>query len=634
MKNITFKAISIEGFGSFLLSQKFLLNRLGINIINGPNGAGKTTVFNCLYWILYSNNLKGLTNSKLPTKEKYRTDSWRGTRGVLSVNVDGDSYMIARHDSFKGTTKGLQGGSKLMIFKNGELMADELHKKDQQIFIENLIGLDSKAFLSSVLFGQRMKKFIEADASDKRKIFESVFDMEFIEDARSNAVNHKNDLVSSINTIETKISTNDDKLQTLEDSLKNNKDIIKNFKKDKEKRISDIESEMKTEKSFKSTNESDLQSKKSELSKIDLMNYRKSVKSLDIEEDNLIVLNKELRILNRKFKDHVEEISDSHATIKSIEEKIKLVNKNCPTCSQPLPKKDIDKVINNLKKDITTENENISLQDAERLKVSEKIKNKELSIHEQTKKTDNLKKDVDSFKDDKTLFDSLTRKINSLESDIQNNERNIAKISTRLANEKSTKPPKVNISEIQEKIENLDTEILKLEKELKLKSKELERTEWWIKKGYGSSGLRSYVFNSMLTLLNKSMEKYTSRLGFKVKFSIDMTKASKPFITKCYNSEGIDMDYEEFSGGEKARIDISSAFAMHDLVSSTVNIDILIMDEFFEGLDDAGMEDVSDLVNLKCNGKSLYIITHRNNIDFVGSKTINFYKENNNTVIE
>ena len=116
---------------------------------------------------------------------------------------------------------------------------------------------------------------------------------------------------------------------------------------------------------------------------------------------------------------------------------------------------------------------------------------------------------------------------------------------------------------------------------------DLEKVTWWLTKGFGSGGIKAFVFNAMLSKLNAYVEKYASRLGVYVKFSVNLTKASKPFTTTCYK-DGNEIDYKELSGGEKQRIDVALAFAMHDLIGHTAKTNLLIMDEFMENLDASG----------------------------------------------
>jgi len=62
---------------------------------------------------------------------------------------------------------------------------------------------------------------------------------------------------------------------------------------------------------------------------------------------------------------------------------------------------------------------------------------------------------------------------------------------------------------------------------------------------------------------------------------------------------------------------------MHDLISYNSNINVLIMDEVFEGLDESGEAAVFDLIRMKADeGKAIYIITHSPHIDSLYSTTV------------
>jgi len=133
----------------------------------------------------------------------------------------------------------------------------------------------------------------------------------------------------------------------------------------------------------------------------------------------------------------------------------------------------------------------------------------------------------------------------------------------------------------------------------------------------------------MLSNLNKAILKYADRLGVVVQFSIDMDKASKPFLTNCFKTDGTQMLYEELSGGEQARINIATAFAIYDIIStSKVSFNILFLDEVFEGLDEEGLYESFDLLRTMAENKSVFVMTHSQNIDILNTKTIDIRKVN------
>ncbi len=191
MKKIL-KDITVEGFRSVVRPLTFSLDKRGFNLLRGDNGSGKTSIIEAIPWTLYGINLKNTLSEQVISWEEVRTAAFRGTRGIINVESDGKEYKIARHINFKGETEGLKGGDKLMVFEDGKLIGTG--KKEMQEFIDNLLGVNSKVFLNSVLFGQRMKRLIESDGKDKRQLFEELFDVEWIDLIKQEASEDKKTL--------------------------------------------------------------------------------------------------------------------------------------------------------------------------------------------------------------------------------------------------------------------------------------------------------------------------------------------------------------------------------------------------------------------------------------------------------
>ena len=137
----------------------------------------------------------------------------------------------------------------------------------------------------------------------------------------------------------------------------------------------------------------------------------------------------------------------------------------------------------------------------------------------------------------------------------------------------------------------------------------------------------------MLNELNHVADKYSSRLGLRVKFSVDLTKASKPFTTKCYKGE-YEITYEELSGGEKQRIEIVMALALHDVIAKNSNINLLIFDEAFENLDEEGRSIVLDLIKQKAEDKTVFVVSHADIIEALGVKYISVEKDEKGSYFE
>jgi len=183
MKQVTIKSVGIEGFGSYVAPFTFNMERKGINILRASNGTGKTTVFSAMVWALFGVNLKGVTKDKVSTWKHKRPKGFQGTRVVEYLNIDGAEITIARHIKYKGQTNGMTGGDTLMVGANGDLISTGKSIDETQELINELVGLDGKLFLNSVMFAQRSKKFINASNTEKREVLEQVFNLDWVSQA-------------------------------------------------------------------------------------------------------------------------------------------------------------------------------------------------------------------------------------------------------------------------------------------------------------------------------------------------------------------------------------------------------------------------------------------------------------------
>src|SRR5690606_31315174 len=122
--------------------------------------------------------------------------------------------------------------------------------------------------------------------------------------------------------------------------------------------------------------------------------------------------------------------------------------------------------------------------------------------------------------------------------------------------------------------------------------------EWLIKDPLSNTGLKAYMFNSMLEQVNIALEEYSRVLGFQVEFGIDLDTHRKDFY-QAVLFEGVITPYEDLSGGQKQLVDTSIAFAIHDVIAKIRPCNILFMDEPFESLGIDEIEIIEELVENK-----------------------------------
>lgn len=628
MEKTTYLRIIIEGFQSIESRLVFDLNLTGLNLINGKNGSGKSTTFNAILWAEYGVNLK----KNIATWEENRTENFKGTRVVVERTDGVHVYRIARHLNYKGKTTGLTGASKLMIFKkpidkpkfdDKDLIGEGLHKSDMQELINNQLGMNSTTFMSSIFFGQRLQSMVSKPNADKRDIFDQLFDVDFVATAKDNAKAEQDKLIMDIDSINNTLEQDRTLLETAENTLDKHTQLLEEFASKKKDRVNKAKAALKTlqdRRSTLSTSTEDIQTK---LDALDVTKLDELTQLLEDQESYKNTAKKSLDSANADVTNCASNITKAKSKITELTQSIDTVATDCPSCERKLTKAAVDKVKKNIKAKIKTEEEVI-----EQLSKSTSSYDELLTIAQSN--YDTCVADISKTKESIAEFDDLVSNKAKWEATVSaNNERlkeldeDIVKADEALESEKNAKKPNFNIKATEKSIKDYEESIDSNVTLIDSKTKRLDMVKWWVSKGFGSSGLKSFVFNAMLSQLNKFAANYASTLGFRVEFSIDMTKASKPFQTLIYKGDMV-KHYEDLSGGQRQRVDIGIAFAMHDLVSINSNINLLVVDELFEGLDPSGIETAFELIREKAKTKAVYVITHSSIIDSMGSKSFTF----------
>lgn len=728
MKEIIYKRLRVEGFQSLAEPFVFELDRgASVSLLKGTNGVGKTTIFNAIWWAEYGDNMKSSVN----TWEDRRTPNYQGTRVAIERSIGDKDYLIARHSSYKGTTIGITGGDSLLVFVKDksepkftkEHLIDAKYKKDAQDAIKRQLGINSKVFMNSIIFGQKMEKLIQADNKDKRDLFEELFSLTFVDDAMESARDKQLEALTKTATKESELSNkrskiieidedieelkageiewdmeNTQSIETLKSyvrgieegdhkSAKNKRDeiigkveelktVLESMKNDKEN-YQEAKSDYSENEGLESEAKKKLNEAQEDYEK-ELSNQKKSVVDMAKEAEQLVhdskaEAKKKLNLSKENVADLKKKIARIEETIDSRKEAIKSVMTVCPTCEEKIkPAK-----VSATKKVLSDENAedkkvisvlNAELHKAEKsektaqedfdsydkklveaeeavtlaesslladykdkisngsaikvLEASQKLYDKYVELG--SKKLETFEKCKEAY----NLYDTKATELSNLETELATAHGKVETAETLIASKKEElkrlqdkDKPSFSTEHLEASKDEINTEATQLEEELATLIKSTERLNWWIKKGFGAGGLKAYVFESMLKKLNNYCLNYHQQLGFRVEFSVDLTKASKPFKTLVYYNEDT-RDYFDLSGGQQQRVDICIAFAMHDLITENAKFNILALDEIFEGLDTEGIETAFELIRIKGQQHSVYVVTHNDIIDSMNCKTI------------
>ena len=275
-------------------------------------------------------------------------------------------------------------------------------------------------------------------------------------------------------------------------------------------------------------------------------------------------------------------------------------------------------IIENIQKECSTVLDDL---DREYLEQRDKIKEAEMAeldarmvevakikiIHEQEHTT----KTEDKWK----THSKITEDIGKHNLAIQQGEA--SKTAIEISLESCTK----NIQTLSDTIKTIENTIKEQETKKKTLLKQKDLSEFWVE-GFGSKGIKSFIFEAALPYLTERANAYSSYLtGGTVVIDIlptTMVKSTGSSKEKLFiqakNKIGANV-YNGNSDGERRRIDVCVLLALQDLIATraTKKWNTVIFDEVMDALDKTGTEYLIDLFRT-FSGKSIYIISHSSDL--------------------
>lgn len=562
---ITFLNINIVGFCSIVEELHLNLNQGCTVVIKGPNGFGKSTLFSALVWCIYGKNLKGV--SEVNTWVKARPKDYQGAKVELFFQKDNHTYKIVRCQKYTlNLDDGAKGKDRLLFLKDNELVQIKGKVGIQEAIIRE-IGMSYNLFMSSIMFGQGLKRLIQETNSDKKKIFEEIFDVSFINLAKNIATEHKDKLSSNLKDLDRDIKIKKAELQSTLDTYNELLEYEENFK-------ANIESEIEELTQDKTMLEGRLKEARSSYNP-EILGKLQSKKTKYL--DKVTLLKKQNRELNKVSNVPLSEF---------VTQVYKLMIKAKYSEAREALKKVID-----------------SLQQIEFIE----------------SKVDTLEGKLREISKEISQYESMDRKVKNILDDIETVNKEISKLQGKKLNRSSPKYKKL--------IKSLKVELKSLDEVYKPKEIELGNYQWLIEDPLSNTGIKAYLFDSSLELINSILDKYSESLGFRVEFNIDLSSSRKDFVT-LIEKEGSIVEYDELSGGEKQLCNIAMAFAMNEALTSARGVNIVFLDEVFESLSSDNIEVVIALVKSIFINKTLFLITHHDSLPISNSKVLQVEKLN------
>lgn len=552
---IQFGNIIIEGFCSIPYLELNLGSK-GITLIKGATGEGKTTILSALVWGAYGKNLKG--KSDVNTWEKYRPKNYNGTKVEIYFGKDGKTHKITRCLKYKGEVNGAKGKDRL-IYEIDAVEVSEKNKGEIQALINADLGMSYSLFMNSILFGQGMKRLIQESSSDKKDLFEEIFELEYISKARDIAKGYYMEALREYNEISQKYSSSKEKKQSIQRMLDDLKKQANHVKNDLSSRVKVLEKKLSLLAKAK---------KENELKETVTYKNRIEQRIQEARDNQKELLNK---INDAKRKTRV-----------SLEEFIGVIIKL-------LKRGDIK---NSLKRLMEVKK---AFGDIERL---------QYKCSKLADKISNYRDKLEELRDQEYEANKVQRDIDLTHVEIK-----------KLLSEKRAGVNLGLIKKYKTQLSTISDKLQSIESEMEEKRAKVDNYKWVMDDPLGNRGIKAFLFESSLDILNETLESYSEVLGFSILFYVDIQGVKKDFNTQII-MDGIEVSYEELSGGQKTLVNIAMVLAMNSMIRRNCRINVLFLDEVFEGLDREYCDTVSKLLEkISITEKlTVFMVTHQESI--------------------
>ena len=448
------------------------------------------------------------------------------------------------------------------IYCDGVLLNQDAKAKDYQDQLEKLIlKMNYKSFTQIVILGStNFTPFMQLSAADRRSVIEDLLDIQIFSAMNVVVKNKLNSYKSEATQLKIQIDATKGKIELhkkhLEELKRNTKDIVDAKKQEVTENNTTLET-LATESTAK-----------------------------DSQIDALLLQVSDEDVSNKKFTKLNQLEAKIEGNIHKLEKDIEFysVNSTCPTCDQA-------------------------------------INNKEEKVHSCNSKITELGDGLKKLKDES---DAVLQRINTIKStqkELKTLEQDLVRINTSSKQIRNyVKKLEVEIDEIENRpamsnefkaqSKTLLNELQTYNDNRKTASESITNYDI-ISQLLKDGGIKSKIIKQYIPVINKLVNKYLASMDFFVNFNLD-----EEFKESIKSRHRDDFSYENFSEGEKKRIDLALLFTWRAVakMKNSANTNLLIFDEVFDGsLDTNGTEEFLKLINMFSDA-NIFVISHKGDV--------------------
>ena len=480
-------------------------------------------------------------------------------------DVDGEEYKIRR-------------GLKKNIFEiynsEGDLLNKDASDREYQKILENnILKMNFTTFTQSVIVSKTLyTPFMSLKAPQRRTYVENVLRLQvFGIMSKLHKKNHDNlddEFYEAKNLYEKSVRQYDETVKFIEMT----KNLIDSNTQEKIEKISE-----------------QIKSKKDEINDL-VLEYKKFEKDLITVDDSI----------TKKYNTNNTTLIKLENKKELIEEEIKKLQNSDNKCSM-------------CGSEYSQDHNDIHIK--EKTETLEKI---DTAINTLTETVKSLKIELDQYNKDTALNTSTTSEMNSIKRMMVSYNTEVKKLEADFLNI-SEQEDTTELDRLNDKLYNIGIEKNNNENNYKELDKKMNYSNL-VTTMLKDSGIKSTIIDKSIPLINTLINKNLSDFGFFVKFELD-SEFNETISVRGFESAS----YNDFSEGEKLRIDMAILLAWRDIamLQNAMFCNVLFLDEITDAsMDDEGTEIFAKmLTTLKDN--NVFIITHKpEKLDNIARSTI------------
>lgn len=558
------------------------------------NGSGKTSFINSIKVAILDT-----TVDKELDKDDYISD-WSDESNLifrLRDDVTNDSLVIKR-DIYRGES------TKVVLEYKSKKDKEITSGKEANKKILDILGISSEDILNYFIIGQNNNhNFFEATDDAKKKIISRFTNSNSLDKVIVEVEKDLKKTNSDKSNLDSEISNLEGQLTILNEQLEyelNGKQEEQEEKKSEyEEKISELSERIALKRSQVNKITKELKQKKVEIEKLSKKNFDYTKQQSDKEEAE-----KEYETLSNAITSCKKKLNSL-----LVKEGGKIT---CPKCKHSWIPTNPDEDVKKISKDIASLKEEIKEFQGLLSSIEELIEDLDNRIEGKKSLKRKLDNEKSKYESDNSSVKSSMSLIQDLESRKETLETSLKEFSGFSTNEKRIDQLNSSISKVTEEIEEK-------QKELALLDQRMADLMFW-KINFGTKGFKTYLANHVLGSLegyvNNNLRQFNTNLQVKLNgFRRLKSGELRENIDVLVSRDGdIWKKYRRSSGGQRQRINVCGILTIQRLINLTTKgrgLDLLLLDEFFEGLDSRGQKNVLEI--LSKSSITTLVVSHNNN---------------------